>query len=511
MESAKETVIIVHGTWAALDPWKRRWYEPVDSRPGDEPLSPKLDAALRERGSPARCWAHCTQGNQIFYWSGENSWIARTHAASSLGHYVAKLCKEGWRCHIVAHSHGGNVVSEALPQIIEATPTSGRPPGKIVTLGTPYMDTISPIEERTRKQNSLLRYIGAAWFLATSVMLGTGLSLTWGEHYFLVPAAIGMLTLVFIFIWIIAPWKRIRLSRWSQWKQGGGAGEPPATMLAIGSPTDEAWQILHHLTNIDNPLAVRSNLLRYVSSSLRAHMLRNIEVAHISGAKSFRDLGIVAKCVALLMDFYAVGAVIVILALYALYFFPSGAKMVATFLHIEAVPKEYVNLVLPVLQLAISAPFVIPLFLRPVLGTAFYSAYLSPFRWCAQGVESLVSVGPAFVTYLVRRQSWPVLLKMAIGLEGYRARSPRILQCPNYLSVQVEYEDMPNGAEQRALDKRSAWLGDFSQTLSKIATTAADITSLLRTVEANPSLVHGAYYNDDECIARIADWIAGRR
>src|ERR1700740_2146788 len=34
----------------------------------------------------------------------------------------------------------------------------------------------------SRKQNLLLRYLGLAWILATSFILGTGLLLTWGEH-----------------------------------------------------------------------------------------------------------------------------------------------------------------------------------------------------------------------------------------------------------------------------------------------------------------------------------------
>jgi hypothetical protein len=44
---------------------------------------------------------------------------------------------------------------------------------------------------------------------------------------------------------------------------------------------------------------------------------------------------------------------------------------------------------------------------------------------------------------------------------------------------------------------------------SKLAVTTADLTSLLRTVEEDQTPVHAAYYTDDECIARIADWIAG--
>jgi hypothetical protein len=30
------------------------------------------------------------------------------------------------------------------------------------------------------------------------------------------------------------------------------------------------------------------------------------------------------------------------------------------------------------------------------------------------------------------------------------------------------------------------------------------------TIENDETLVHAAYYTDDECIARIADWISGR-
>src|SRR5215831_5959864 len=153
-ESAKETVIIVHGTWAAPEPGVIRWYQPGDGATAAGGFVSKLDAALQKRGSPARCWAHCTQANQIFHWSGENSWIARTQAASELGDYVLKLRRRGWRCHIVAHSHGGNVVLEALPQI--TTPLLfnvlfNESLGKIVTLGTPFMDTMSPILQRIER------------------------------------------------------------------------------------------------------------------------------------------------------------------------------------------------------------------------------------------------------------------------------------------------------------------------------------------------------------------------
>lgn len=71
------------------------------------------------------------------------------------------------------------------------------------------------------------------------------------------------------------------------------------------------------------------------------------------------------------------------------------------------------------------------------------------------------------------------------------------------------YENMPTGAEQRALAMRGEWinrhLGSVAQTFSKLLVTSADVTGLLRKIEADQTLVHAAYYTDDECIARIAD------
>jgi hypothetical protein len=150
-----------------------------------------------------------------------------------------------------------------------------------------------------------------------------------------------------------------------------------------------------------------------------------------------------------------------------------------------------------------------------VMGLEFYSAFLSPFRWCFRLLSAVINLFPEIGTYIVRRQAWSVLLKMAMGLEGYRFPIPRVEQFPRSIpQTVVKYEDMPKGAEQRAMEKRSAWiarhLGDVSQTFSKLAVTAADITALLRTVEEDQKLVHAAYYTDDECIARIADWITGK-
>ena len=116
-EAAKETVIIVHGTWAAPKPNECKWYQPPKDMPNTASFVAKLDAALKQRGSPARCWAHCKDGAPIFHWSGENNWIERSRAGVDLVHYVRKLRDDGWLCHIVAHSHGGNIVADVMREL----------------------------------------------------------------------------------------------------------------------------------------------------------------------------------------------------------------------------------------------------------------------------------------------------------------------------------------------------------------------------------------------------------
>jgi hypothetical protein len=499
-ESTKETVVVVHGTWAAPEPDKTQWYQQPDNASATEGFISKLDAALQERGSVARCWAHCTKGNPMFQWSGENSWIARTRAAGALADYVAKLRGEGWRCHIVAHSHGGNIVVEALPQII-AAPSPNKSLGIIVTLGSPFMDTMSPVLKRAALARRILDL--TSWIAFTIIVVALA-----GLAYF----SGGLLR----YLAMIAPLLLVALpitQRFVHARRTGlidlhGTGQDQPTFFAMGSLMDEAWQILHHTGTMENPLAVRSNLLGYLFVSLRSGVSRAAQRDRIYGAKSYRDLAIVAKLVmaivhvfTFLVFLYMIGICIVLIA------FGMG-------------PDAYGPGVVAYLIVAVSFSFslvvlILVLFITKLLGETFYSAFLSPFRWCTRRVGSLGLIFPDIATYLVRKRGWSVLQAIAMGLEGYRFKMPVIEQFPRNLPEKfVKYENMPTGAEQRAMDRRGAWvarhIGDVSLTFSRLVVTAADITSLLRTIEDDQTLVHAAYYTDDECIARIADWIAGR-
>jgi hypothetical protein len=498
-ESGKETIIIVHGTWAAPKLGKTQWYQrPDDVSPTKEFVS-KLDAALQVRGSPARCWAHCTNGNPIFQWSGENSWIARTRAAGVLADYLAKLREEGWRCHIVAHSHGGNVVVEALPQIM-AAPDPNKSHGVIVTLGSPFMDIMAPVLKRVAQARRILALAswiaiavtaaGFAWF---SYFLWEG-----GERYtaiFYTLVVISLVTQLFVYF------PRNRPSD----LHGSVQDQPP--FFAMSSFMDEAWQILHHIGTIQNPLAVKSNLLRYLFASLRSDVSRAAQRDRIDGAKSYRDLELVAKLVLIFIHVFAIAFILLMIV------FAAAIAIVGT-TGPDTIGHDIYLIIIIIFKFSLPLICGVLLFTK-LFGESFYSAFLSPFRWCARGVATLGLIFPEMATYFIRGRGWSVLQAIAMGLEGYRFKMPVIEQFPRNLPEKfVKYENMPADAEQRAMNRRSAWvarhLGDVSQTFAKLAITVADITSLLRTIEDDQTLVHAAYYTDDECIARIADWITGR-
>jgi hypothetical protein len=523
-------VIVVHGTWAAPQLDRPRWYQPIDSASTADRFVRKLDTELQKRGSPARSWAHCTDGNPIFQWSGENSWIARTHAASALADYVAKLLNDGWLCHIIAHSHGGNVVLEALHQITTPAGIHKRG-GKLVTLGTPFLATTSPITKSAYRVRSvlkvfsmisytfLLRFFVAGWW----VWMDTTPSLEKAVFVFFGIGTIGMMTILNWFV--VRPWANRKRNRnrsnfvqtprmQPMFRRGARAARSSPMneflqmrlqlrtsdqvplqlpLLAMGSAMDEAWQILHHFRSIENPLAVRSSALSYLFSSLRSHMTQGADIARIHGAKSYNDLGKIAK---------------LHLASVYLFWLTSPALLAYAF--------SADNSAVGIIAIAVAAFVILPMMVfigTHVFGPNYYSAFLSPFRWFLRLVNFLISIPVKITTYIVRRKGWSVLLAMAMGMEGYRFTLPVVEQWPrNIPESVVRYEDMPRAAEQRAMGNRSAWvarhLGDVSQTFAKMVITAADISLLLNTIEEDQSLVHAAYYTDDDCIARIADWIA---
>ncbi len=139
-----EPVIVVHGTFAGRVPnspaLPRKWWERGGS------FCERLDGHLRSHGSNARCWSHIVDDQFEYSWSGKNEETARQTASKSLGTYLQTLEQDTKisRFHIVAHSHGGNVVFEA----VAGCGTQLKKLSKVVCLGTPFISRRSQINKK---------------------------------------------------------------------------------------------------------------------------------------------------------------------------------------------------------------------------------------------------------------------------------------------------------------------------------------------------------------------------
>ena len=101
--------------------------------PGSD-FSQQLDSLLQEEGSAARCWANLREPRpqaayrlavgptKPFAWTGENSEIARRNGGRALAAQIAAFEDDAnvARYHLVGHSHGGNVILNALRELPRA-------------------------------------------------------------------------------------------------------------------------------------------------------------------------------------------------------------------------------------------------------------------------------------------------------------------------------------------------------------------------------------------------------
>jgi hypothetical protein len=324
-ERTKETIILVHGTWAAPVEGKHQWYQEPSATPADKTFVEKLNTALAHLGSEARCWAHCVPPTTPFAWSGANSWVDRANAADALAAYINRLQESGWRCHVVAHSHGGNIVAEAVPRIMRNK--ADRNPGTIVTLGTPFLDTSTAritAKRRVDRQTSRsywLTYTILSIFLIVVIALpfyvtwqgwtifraleeltrifGNKTQIPAWESLFryvlnntpgwlLVVTSLAFALLVSLIVTGLLSIRRKRASdSWHDFWTHAGKEKP--FWLVLASQKDEAWQLLRHIRMISNPLSPNATVLAQIRADRRDYIEGSWSQLRLRGISPLRD------------------------------------------------------------------------------------------------------------------------------------------------------------------------------------------------------------------------------
>ncbi|WP_072387111.1 hypothetical protein [Hyphomicrobium sp. CS1BSMeth3] len=518
-DEVKETIILVHGTWAAPMESTRQWHQLHDGADSELSFAAKLDAALERHGSQARCWAH-EDGGSTFAWAGTNSWIDRTHGASSLAETIKALQAENWKCHIVAHSHGGNVLTEAVFPAWRTLAQEWQ--GQLVTLGTPFLDTVTDVRGREERRKRTLSIAGwCSWGLIVLMMLGLGVIIAevlwnWPAEDPGVETPFGKLSGRYVFYLIlavvfapllIAPVlayrrRRGRILGWNGFWERQLA--QPTRLLALNSPFDEAWQVLHHVRTSANPFSPRMGLLRFLSLTRRRVLARHRDIDRIAGFNCLRDLSFREKGRVLIYWLFPPSLTLILLGLLAVASSNPDVDVVSA---ARLIGQIVFGMVLFMI-VGVMGDYV-------ALGRRILNDMGIPLRWMRGFAASIAALPSAAVTYFVRERVWSVMQEAACGLEGYRHKLPAVDKVPGcFPDAFSRYENISVAAEARALARRNAWMGEhfgtLSETFSKLVVTASDVEALLKTVSNDLSLVHAAYYTDDECIDRIARWIAGK-
>lgn len=492
---SKETVILVHGTFAAPVTHLKRWWQPnaVNN------FAHQLNALLRDQGSPAECWTHCKNGEAPFSWSGNNLWVDRYWAVRHLRQHIIDLHRDGWTCHLVGHSHGGNVIAEAVHQL------RGSPQEhairSVVSLGTPFLDTHGAIEKRILRWCRLITIGGMIPAIVQAGFMMEELirARQWTDaasDYALTAASISF---AFFILW------RFLFRRRMPHLYRSSTTTIPA--LAINSRYDEAWQLLHHVRSTPNPLAVRESLSSYLTRRLKAATLLRHEAGKaINMSRELRtDTKPATRFMRLVFMFcYAVIAASVFVVPLSYSPPPQEPLYFTAFIMLYGIVAAFMAAIVAGLLLVA---------LLSLGSTHQLLNFLRPIQLTFTSILSLPIVPSEIVTYIVRKQSWTLVQRWALGLDGYRYPLPGVTTIPERAgAAQFALENLPPKVEQRALLARSTWIqnqvGSASDLFSKLVLTATDVAAMLKQIEHDQSLVHASYYTDEDCIRRIAAWIA---
>jgi hypothetical protein len=129
--------IVIHGTYARDEAWWR-----LDPDHGS--FASRLEAALAARGLPGTVWRPALDAGldyDAFTWSGRNSHPDRRRGArrlaatlERLGAAIGATAERPLQVNFVAHSHGGNVVLDALGRLGRSVRAR-----RVLLLGTPLI------------------------------------------------------------------------------------------------------------------------------------------------------------------------------------------------------------------------------------------------------------------------------------------------------------------------------------------------------------------------------------
>jgi hypothetical protein len=107
-------ILVIHGTWNAPEDGQLKWFQLDPKNPQN--FCYRLNQALASGPLHDSVWRQCPGTEVAFKWSGDNTHEARKEGAEKLCSLLLAMRQSdaAARIHIIAHSHGGNVVLSAI-------------------------------------------------------------------------------------------------------------------------------------------------------------------------------------------------------------------------------------------------------------------------------------------------------------------------------------------------------------------------------------------------------------
>ncbi|NPT53822.1 lipase family protein [Paraburkholderia elongata] len=474
----RHTVILVHGTFAAPKEGVVQWYQR-----GSE-FCKALDRSLETLHSNPRCWSHLPDDGAVFHWDGRNDWLSRLFAAKALAREVRDLKDAGWHCHIVAHSHGGNVALEAFRLFgLDETCRS------ITLLGCPVISYKTGRVGRFLCLATLL-FIGVA-LAHDSETLNAFLRVP-GRHVFIVGTMIALAALAFclnVFFELIMVFIGAMTASWKSVPGPEGEYYPIyPKIFHFYSEFDEAQSFLKAVNTMQNPLAKDKD-------GLRPSILNALQVAfNIDQAVYTRSLS--HPIYLLVWLSYAIGFLTVLRLLpHREWWLDNAALVFIPAAYILAVSFVRVQFVVECLEL--------------------------PWRLLLVLLRACRSIVVRVVTPLLLAQAWKTLRAVSLGLLGNPGHMKNVTIGEEYLHHWVEHKVL-SGREMNLcpIPIPSSFirtiLADQKLQAAQIATglleayrdglgtcaSSSSINDLLAALEFE--LVHSVYYKEPKIIDAIA-------
>lgn len=494
---SRETVLIVHGTFAGQDPsGDPGWYAP------GQDFCRQLDEALASGDSRARCWQHLAAGSDHFHWDGANDWLSRFKAAARLRREIRQLRADGWTVHVVAHSHGGNIVVDAISD--DAGRVEPWFDGRVVLLGTPLLRESEAF--RARRRGLLGRWAAASlvgWALLL-FMASRGLDLrapfvrgaeheNWASVLFLV-LMVALLVLLARGLVRFAG-SGFTFLHWASARRRGVLEEPgrmrrsPAFMM-INSRFDEAYRSLAAVQQGPNPLMETQPAASSLTSQLQAVADTGLRRLTEMIGRTLNTRHVAALGWA--------GFVSIALLLATRWLLPTGAG---------SAPDGNAALLFWMICAAIAVAacffdrfvFLPGIVLLEGLGTVFRAIKgLAALRFARQ----------------IRGAVWGFTQSLVLGLSGAARRVQDV-------RVQMRFEpgspedcvqlELPEPIVKSVIEAQTARLAQARDILYREGGTWSPVALRTDLEAIDFPLVHTTYYRQPECVRKTADWLCEPR